>query len=101
MNDVTLDYGDPHDTETVVGRQDGTDRAEEEEMDAEMQDWANQYEGNAADFEEQKMRKMQEIREGTKFYPLPREAGISAGANRGVSSQGEMNDLDILGPEGE
>ncbi|UZJ54317.1 hypothetical protein CBS101457_003637 [Exobasidium rhododendri] len=102
MNDVTLDYGDPSEADMQRERENGVEMRDEEEMDAEMQDWANQYQGDEADFEGEKMRKLLELKQGisgTRFYPLPREEGVSAGANRGVSSLGEVETLDHLGPE--
>ena len=100
MDDVTLDYGEPHETGTV-GEQTGTG---EEGLDAEMQDWADGYEGAMDQFEEKREEKLQELkkeRSGAKFYPLPREEGVAAGANRGVTSHSPLAEDDMLGPEGE
>jgi hypothetical protein len=109
MNEVTLDYGDPNEMDTqdqgaLMAEGDSRRRGEEEELDAEMEDWAKGYDGDMDAFEEVREQKLQELKNekmGTKFYPLPREEGIEAGANRGVASQVEMEDVDLMGPEGE
>lgn len=103
MKDELLDYGDPTEAE---GRDDrlAMERTEDVDMDAEMETWANNYEGDMDQFEEQKEQKIQQLKQAkseVKFYPLPREEGVSAGANRGVSSHIELEDTDLLGPEGE
>jgi hypothetical protein len=107
MNDDALDYGDPAETEMqagdIAGEQNGP--YDDQEMDAEMLEWEDQYDGDMDEFEQRKEQRIQELRqakEGVKFYPLPREEGISAGANRGVTSrQVELDDGELLGPEGE
>lgn len=107
MNDEALDYGDPSETtmqaEGIAER--GAGSTDDQEMDAEMQDWAEQYDGDIDEFEQRREQKIQELRQArgdVKFYPLPRDEGISAGANRGVTSrQIELDDGELLGPEGE
>lgn len=98
-DEEALDYGDPAETAMQA---DGV--KEEQELDAEMQDWAEQYDGDMDEFEQRREQRIQELKQAraeVKFYPLPREEGISAGANRGVTSQADLDDGDLLGPEGE
>ena len=105
MKDEVLDYGDPSETTLQEsGAASGLEPKDEQELDAEMQDWAEQYDGDMDEFEQRREQRIQELRQAkadVKFYPLPREEGISAGANRGVTSQADLDDGDLLGPEGE
>lgn len=107
MNDELLNYGDPTEAEERDDRF-ATEKAEDVDIDAEMETWANNYQGDMDQFEEEKEQKIQQIKQAkleVKFYPLPRdlprEGGVSAGANRGVMSQVDFDDTDLLGPEGE
>lgn len=99
-----LDYGEPIEGSYDEGRERDDKERAVEEMDAEMQDWADHYEGDLDQFDDQREKKMQELRTaraGTKFYSLPREESISAGANRGVVSQSDhIDDAELQGPEG-
>jgi hypothetical protein len=67
MNEVTLDYGDPNEMDTqdqgaLMAEGDSRRRGEEEELDAEMEDWAKGYDGDMDAFEEVREQKLQELK---------------------------------------
>lgn len=115
MADTLLDYGVP---DGAGGDAQGTMEASYENnpvvdpgevhlqdagMDAEMQEWEDKYEGTAEDYEAHRQRKVDELLASrrTKFYALPRDQAVQAGAQRGVGALPALAEDDLVGEESE
>ena len=85
MADVKLDYGGASPANGISN--DAVNNPpppqQDAEMDAEMQDFEMNYNGPEADFQEAREQKLNELitSRRNRFYPLPAEQAIAAGAN--------------------
>lgn len=77
---------------------------QDDAMDAEMRAWEENYDGLPDEYDTRREAKLAEVtaarsQAGTRFYALPRDEAVKAGARRGVvSASGEaLSDANLMG----
>jgi len=113
MADTVLDYGNPDGEEEMDATYENNPiidpreaQLQDASMDAEMQQWEEGFQGTEEEFENQRKKKVEELlatrpNSTTKFYALPLDQAIEAGAKRGISALPALAEEELMGVEGE
>lgn len=111
MEHTALDYGNPDGAEEMDASYENNPiidpreaQLQDASMDAEMQQWEETFQGTEEEYEDQRRKKLEELLatrpSSTKFYALPPDQAIEAGAKRGVNALPALDEEELMGVEG-
>lgn len=113
MADTVLDYGNPDGGEEMDATYENNPiidpreaQLQDASMDAEMQQWEEGFQGTEEEFENERKKKVEELlaarpNSTARFYALPPDQAIEAGAKRGISALPALAEEELMGIEGE